>query len=364
MENSSYHQNLSGQVWLLFALDLGYYISLSPTQDLLSQASPQEHLKSKRSPIDFGPLPRPVVWEAGKIPLEIKNQFYSGVVRAVIYDFGLVSFSISFDFSGSLLEWRDLSIDLNEHLNLRDMVKGKLDYLLNKIKSAIEDFRLSEMEESYFVFQINPNPLPSISNWFEENQLTLAQIIRGETADLTREEIEESLRKRKSYSPKDLIIVDWTATLILDENYKETLAVLDFANGQLLEMRFLDDRLDGMLEGAYRMVRDKKLRWRSFLRPYGKPIRQLVEFMADAASQFEAVNNALKLTNDQFLARVYLLASERFRLKDFEEDINRKLNALSEIHQVFIGEASNRRQEYLEWVIILLITLEIILFLE
>jgi len=80
----------------------------------------------------------------------------------------------------------------------------------------------------------------------------------------------------------------------------------------------------------------------------------------DGALLFEAVNNALKLLGDQFVARVYRLASDRLHLADWDAGILRKLETIESLYRKVSDRASGARAEALEWIIIALIALEIL----
>ena len=83
----------------------------------------------------------------------------------------------------------------------------------------------------------------------------------------------------------------------------------------------------------------------------------------DGALLFERVSNAPKLLGDQYLARVYRLAAQRFYLAEWNAGILRKLDVLESIFKQVHERAASRRLEVLEWIIILLILLEIIMAL-
>ena len=71
------------------------------------------------------------------------------------------------------------------------------------------------------------------------------------------------------------------------------------------------------------------------------------------------MTNALKLVGDQFLARVYSLASRRFHLAEWDTSISRKLQTIDGIYEKMTDRATSRRTEMLEWIIIILIAVEI-----
>src|SRR3989442_12334046 len=54
--------------------------------------------------------------------------------------------------------------------------------------------------------------------------------------------------------------IDTDATLLFDPEGDDVRAVLEFANIQLLEMRFLDQQLDDILERAYELLQPRPTR--------------------------------------------------------------------------------------------------------
>src|SRR5215471_12458558 len=84
-------------------------------------------------------------------------------------------------------------------------------------------------------------------------------------------------------------------------------------------------------------------------------LQRIAQMQVDSAMLFEGVNNALKLLGDQYLARVYRLASQRFHLEEWDASILRKLHTLESIYAKIADRATNRRMETLEWIIIVLI---------
>src|SRR5439155_426317 len=79
----------------------------------------------------------------------------------------------------------------------------------------------------------------------------------------------------------------------------------------------------------------------------------------DGAILFEQVTNALKLVGDQYLARVYSLASRRFHLGDWDASITRKLQTIDSIYAKMADRAASRRMAILEWIIIVLIAVPV-----
>ena len=83
--------------------------------------------------------------------------------------------------------------------------------------------------------------------------------------------------------------------------------------------------------------------------------------VADMTETVERVENAVKVTNDVYLARVYAAALELFREQAWRRGIDRKLAILRETYAMLNDEAQAARAELLELAIIVLIVLELVL---
>ncbi|MDP2381556.1 MAG: hypothetical protein Q8N00_01995 [Nitrospirota bacterium] len=92
---------------------------------------------------------------------------------------------------------------------------------------------------------------------------------------------------------------------------------------------------------------------------HDKDTTHIAQLQVDGALLFERVTNTLKLLGDQYLARVYRLAPQRFHLEAWDASILRKLEALESIYGKMSDRATTRRMEVLEWIIIVLITISI-----
>ncbi|HYE03616.1 MAG TPA: hypothetical protein VD963_10325, partial [Phycisphaerales bacterium] len=173
----------------------------------------------------------------------------------------------------------------------------------------------------------------------------------------------DALASRLAYAPTDLVIIDWNAALLLAPpgEADDVRAVLEFANVELLEMRFLDDRLDETLDRAY--VAMDRVTWRRAMIPGADAagVAKLARLQVDHALLFEGVNNALKLLGDQYLARVYRMAAARLHLPEWDASVLRKLQTVQDIYEKITGRLDARRMETLEWIIIVLILVSIVM---
>jgi hypothetical protein len=96
------------------------------------------------------------------------------------------------------------------------------------------------------------------------------------------------------------------------------------------------------------------------LRAHQRDARRVAQMQVDAAVLFERVSSVLKIFGEQYLARAYRLLAERFRLREWDASIQRKLQTIESIYDKLSDEAGARRMELLEWIIVLLIAFEIV----
>jgi hypothetical protein len=349
----------TARCWVLNAFDVGRKISLSHCRTALNT---QEITVGRRPewPHLFGLDERPLVWSAEPEVIDLAGMELLFQPRAIIYDFGSVSVALGCRLPGPVAAWRHVAEALRSPPQLREVARRVLGRFLDLAGDAVEGRRPPDEIEQYTVFQLDRVAAETAAAWVREDGSSIAQVLRGDTVALAEEEVAEALARRISYSANDAVIIDAGAAFIVDDEFEDTLAVIDFANCERLSMRVLDDDLDHAILEASGLLRSRTWRFMRMLSPWGRDVRRLTQLTFDAAAEFEAVENAIKLTGDHYLARIYRVALERLDLRAFREGIARKLQSLWSIQGVFLDQTSSRRSELLEWIIIGLITLEIV----
>ncbi len=350
---------LDARCWVLNAFDLARSISLVRCREALTT---REVVAPRRPewPHLFGLDQRPLVWSPESTRLILGTLELDLQPRAIIYDFGNVSVALGCRIEGSLERLRDVSVALRHAPELPALARRVVDEFVSRVGDALEDPRINEESAQYTVFQLDHVDGASAVDWLRENAGPIAQVVRAETVRLAEEEVADALARRISYSQVDASVIDGSSAFLIDREFEETLAVLDFANCERLSMGVLDDELDGAVVQASRLVHSRVWRWRSILTPWGRNLRRLSQLTFDAAAEFEALENAIKLTGDHYLARIYRIALDRFDLTPFREGIARKLDTLWNFQQVVLDQSSTRRSELLELIIIALIAVEIL----
>jgi hypothetical protein len=353
----------SGTCHALYAYDIGASIDLDRLRRLLSAGLQDSRLRhNRRAPKYFDYRPAPLLITQDVQPPALQGFATSRGVEVQVYDFGAVSLTYRIPVSGTLGTLRELSCLLSEDNPLLSDSRQRADELLQAVRKAVDKPRVAGLVEDYTVFHIESvHPPLDTATLHESLGPELAQVLRAERALLSTQEVSDALTCRLSYERDDVTFIDWNAAIIIDRDADDVRAVLEFANVELLEMRYLDRQLDDALTRAYDTM--SRRRWWRALLPgrSGANIRRVSQMQVDGALVFERVTNAPKLLGDQYLARVYRLASLRFHLPEWNTSALRTLESIQSIYQQMHDTASGHRMEILEWIIILLFVLEIVL---
>lgn len=351
----------SGLCHVIFAYDAARSIDLDTAEQRIHEATQRQTIKhKKRAPSYFAYQPPPLRVTQDVEPIMLGNYRPTASIDLVVYDFGAISVIYSLPFEGALKNLLDLSEELHDNEYLLTDSRLRIQQLLQVIGDAATKAGLADFVEDYVIFSIDSFDQPLAADTFcAEYAQEIAQILRAERQTLSDQEVNDALSARISFRTDDVTIVDWNATLLIDREGEDVRAVLEFANVELLEVRYLDQKLDRALDQAYETLSKPTWRLPRIIGSYGADLRRVAELQVDNATLFEGVNNTLKLLGDQYLARVYRLASRRFHLDEWDGSILRKLETLESIYEKISDQASNQRMEMLEWVIIILIAFSI-----
>ncbi len=356
---------LRGECRVMFAFDVGHEIDLAGTASTVrdpSTAGTLGHTHPAPSHFQFAPPPLRVAQRDATLTLGRWST--TQAIEVVLFEFGAVLVSYSIPFAGTLDDCVELSCALAADRTLAAAAQRRVVELAQGIEAQITKPGTAEILEDYQVFRFAEEALGADADKFvAQHGLALARVLRAERGALANEETADALATRLQYAPSDCAVLDWHAAVLFDDDPEDVLRVLEYANVQLLEMRFLDAQLDRALEGSARLVsRRGARRWLGPLALH-RDLERLAAMHVEAAFLFERLGNTLKVSGDQYLARVLRQAGARFRLREWNEAAQRKLAALDDIYDKMHDHASTLRAEFLEWLIVILIVLEIALSL-
>jgi len=347
---------------VLFAYDVALSIDLGRAELRLKEVTQRAALRhSRRSAQYFRYQPPPIRFVQPADSFAIGKSRTNPAVEFVLYDFGAAGVAYAIPIDGPIEDLLALSGDLYENKALLEDSRRRVVEILGAIEPAVSKPSVSDIVEDYEVFQIERlEPAVPAAQFVQEYSKELTQILRAEKCPLSEDELKDSLSHRISFRSDDVTIVDWNAAIVLDSEPEDILSILEFANVELMEMRYLDHRLNAALESSYEAL--SRTSWTGSTTGARKSeLRRIAQWQVDSAMLFEGVNNALKLVGDQFLARVYRAAADRFHLAEWDETIIRKLDTLNSIYGKISDQLTTRRMEILEWIIIVLFVISIVL---
>ena len=159
------------------------------------------------------------------------------------------------------------------------------------------------------------------------------------------------------------MVLTWDRAFIYEpRGDTDTIDVLEVANAQLLEMRYYDELLDAELPRMYDLVEATRRHMAlPGARRFADLARRLYTMVAEVTELTEKVDNALQVTEDVYLARIYTAALELFRVPTVSAAVDRKLSIIRDTYTALYDEASSARSGLLEIIIVVMIAVEIVL---
>jgi hypothetical protein len=160
-----------------------------------------------------------------------------------------------------------------------------------------------------------------------------------------------------------MVVLTWDRAFIYEpRGDTDVTDVLEVANAQLLEMRYYDELLDAELPRMYDLVEAAQRRWSlPGARRFADLARRLYTMVAEVTELTEKVDNALQVTEDVYLARIYAAALELSRVPTVSAAVDRKLSIIRDTYTALYDEASSSRSGLLEIIIVVMIAVEIVL---
>lgn len=350
------------EVHPIFVFEIAQAIDLDRAEQLLAGAERPAFRHRGRATALFQYRPAPLRISQEGAPLAVGAWHSDATVDLVLYDFGAASVAYHLAVDGDFDDLRQASLALAGNDSLHRDARARLEALLGSLRAAATRPRVASFSEDYAIFGLRTlPPAVTIAEFCERHAAAIAQILRADGGALSADEVVNATELRISFGPGDLTIVDWDGAFVVDPDPDDVRAVLEFANVQLLEMRWLDLQMDNAIERSYQVLA-RRWGWRLFWpRAINDDVRQVAELQLESAVLLERVSNALKVFGEEYLARIYRLAAKRFQLAELDAAISRKLATIDSIYEKLSDHAATIRLEALEWIVIALIATEIVL---
>ena len=361
----------SGHIVALRLFDIAYAIDLRRVEEIWARHAGTASSRSRLSAtpakaVAFG-VP-PVAFSFDPMPLQLGPIGVTAAVTVRVYDFGVVALSLRVGTTD--ISWVDYSALLNamdQHVGTDS--DGRLwDGLLARVRTLLAEALVrptgSAIEEDYVIGTVHAFDEPVTAEALRD-RLDLVPLLSGEQRALSEGAKRDLLRQSFSYYTDDLVVLTWDRAFIYEPRGDSDVAdMIEVANAQLLEMRYYDELLDDELPRMYGLVQSTRSTLNVLLpRRYADLARQLYTLVAEVTELTEKVDNALQVTEDVYLARIYTSALDLFRVRTVSAAVNRKLAIIRDTYTALYDEANSSRAGLMEFLILVLIAVEILLAL-
>jgi hypothetical protein len=358
MPESMVQPALRGSVLVLIQFDVCEEIRLDELRQIFG-ARTVEHPSFKHPAPGYVRYQRPPVVEPiGPLVLD-SGERLDGQIK--YYDYGVLSVVFELPFSG---DWDTLvrmgsrwvwDVDFEKHATR--IVRQKLERAAPALVKPYPEW----LSEDYFIFHVREIAgSPSPADLCTSQGGRIAQIVRGETGQLSEGERNEILQSRISYYPNDLAVIGWNAAFLYDSEAGAETAIqlLEYANSQLLEFRHYDELLTrelGIVYAALDKGTGMLARWR-----LARAATKLHTVLLDVNELTERADNAIKFLSDMFSARLYKLAAAKVGVPDYKDLVNQKLHTAEDLYRFMVDQFNQSRAFVLELMVVIILVIELV----
>jgi hypothetical protein len=354
--------SLKGEFRILFLYEVAEAIRLDLLKPLLQPGGVQSsiglsppiphYLHFERSPIVEAI--HPMILKAGE-HIEGKTNYY---------DYGVVSIELELPFD---CDWGALVQQSSQWIGAAELESRATELLHTALKHAtpalVKPYD-TWLKEDYYVIQLREIRGVDGHSLTSEELLAshgpqIAQLVRGESALLSDAERQEVLQSSISYSHTDLLVVGWGGALVYgsSEVAATTIQLLEYANTQLLEFRYYDTLLTGLLDGVYRSLERQGgllTAWR-----LSREAARLNTIRLDVMELTEKVDNAVKFLSDMFYARLYNLIAAKVGVPDYRGLVDQKLRTAGELYRFMVDQFNQTRSFVLELAVVIILIIDL-----
>lgn len=352
---------MKGEVVYLYAFDVANEIVVEQVQQILSEKPFAFEVKLDRAfPRDL-PLYKPLAIEPRPLTAQLAGTPVHLLIR--IYDVGVVTIAmrVAFEHGGllDLLPYHRPKLDDGKSLD--DVAR----VLVADVCRSLHDLLIKPSPptepEAYTVFCVTDlDGVDNVNDWLLAQDRVVAGLLsESDPRRLSEGQVAETIRLYHSFENADLVVIDWDAALVVDLQgyYDDVLYVLELANLQLEEFRYMDQALDRQLNRAYHDLEKRRF---GLFGVASHVLRSLRRLRVDFTKLADEVTHITKFFGDWYLARIYLDARKRFHLDQWRSSVERRLGQLDQLYSVVHGEIFEQRMLWLEITVVVLIFIDLV----
>jgi len=347
---------LHGQCLVCFAFDIGSSTNLERCRELLGERAEWRHVTRalRRSPSYLSAVPGSLSMTRHVEPLQIGEFHTAREVTISLFDFGAVSVTLSVPIQSTLSQLAALSERLYENEQFFQAARSEVEALLSTIKPAVSSCNLARTFEDYCIYWFDSvSPSQLAAKLHLEHPSAVAAILRSERERLSEQEIRDALQHCLTYTHNDLVCIDWNSALVVGKEMADVVALLEYANIELLELAFLDHCLKEFSDRSYELLQTEKIT--------GPDVQLVRRFQIDTTDLLADINNPLRLFGDYFLARVHKAVADRFDLPAWLSSVEKRLEGLSMVASQMEEHKRETRSHRMEVLIASLIAIDLVL---
>jgi hypothetical protein len=344
-----------GSLWAILMYDIAEQIHLDQLRSILGIQPAVREPRFKHLAPDYVRFDRPPLEQFVEAPpLDSGDRLQA---RIKYFEYGVLAVELELPFE---VPWEDLIERSSRWIGSPEIEKlaGSLaNQHAKTAHAALKQPYAEWISEDYYIIHLRSAHLDA-ATLLTECGAGIAQLVRGETRQLSVGEREEALKASLSYYPSDLLVVGWVAALIYDtpEGAAPAIQLLEYANAQLLEFRYYDDLLTRVLAGVYKSLGRVGLlrRWRM-----ARDAERLNQIRLDITELTERIDNSIKFLSDMFYARAYRMAAARIGVTDYRELVDEKLRTAGDLYQFMVDQFHQARAFLLEVMVVAILIIEL-----
>lgn len=282
-------------------------------------------------------------------------------VTVKIWSYGALSFCLdidapSFNDQKEIISWVE---GWSQGEAVEQFCRNRISFFIENLGKTLIYPKVWEQSEEYSIF-LASSDIKEKDFWLKDDFVfhLLAMEKESQLSEAMLAPVKECCI---SYSDNDVVVIDWdNAFVYSSEDAQDICDVIEFANIQLLELRFFDDLLDKKLSGLYRKVVEKSPSVFSKISILAKDASQLY---FETSELVDRIENSVKVIGDIYYARLFRICLKRLQVSEWQSLVDQKLKNLLDISQMYMAELNNRRSHWMEIIIIILIGIEVVPFL-
>jgi hypothetical protein len=359
---------LTGSVLVLIQFDVCEEIRLDELRRIIGARQQQLPLKNT-APSYVRYMRTPVVEMLDPVVLD-SGERLEGQIK--YFDYGVVSLVFELPFAGGWDDLVQLSCRWTSDPNFESVATRIARQRLERAAPAlVKPYHAKPdsgpwLQEDYYIFHVREiEGSPSAKDLLAAQGDKIAQIVRGETAQLSDSERQEILQSRISYYPNDLAVIGWNAAFVYDTatGAETAIQLLQYANSQLLEFRHYDEFLTRELENVYDFLETGGTGWWSRWRT-ARAASKLHTVLLDVNELTERADNAIKFLSDMFSARLYKLCAAKVGVPDYKDLVKEKLQTAEDLYRFMVEQFNQSRAFVLELMVVVILIIELIYFFK